>query len=68
MIAHRLSTVKRMDELIVLDNGRIFERGTHAELLDADGIYATLWAHQSGGFLMEEAAEDSREMAVDPGK
>ncbi len=52
VIAHRLSTVKRMDELIVLDAGRIAERGKHDELLARNGIYATLWAHQSGGFLV----------------
>jgi ATP-binding cassette subfamily B protein len=52
VIAHRLSTVRRMDELVVLDAGRIAERGTHDELLARNGIYATLWAHQSGGFLV----------------
>jgi ATP-binding cassette subfamily B multidrug efflux pump len=41
-----------MDELIVLDAGRIAERGTHDDLLARNGIYATLWAHQSGGFLV----------------
>ena len=51
VIAHRLSTVKRMDELIVLDCGSIVERGSHDDLLLRDGIYASLWAHQSGGFL-----------------
>jgi len=51
VIAHRLSTVRGMDELIVLDRGRIFERGSHDELLSQGGIYAALWAHQSGGFL-----------------
>ena len=51
VIAHRLSTVKRMDELIVLDRGRIIERGSHEALLAQKGIYAALWAHQSGGFL-----------------
>ena len=56
VIAHRLSTVKRMDELIVLDRGRIVERGRHDALLAQGGIYAALWAHQSGGFLVEEAA------------
>jgi ATP-binding cassette, subfamily B, bacterial len=51
VIAHRLSTVKRMDELIVLDRGEIVERGSHEALLTQGGIYAALWAHQSGGFL-----------------
>ena len=51
VIAHRLSTVKRMDELIILDGGKIAEKGTHDELLARNGIYALLWAHQSGGFL-----------------
>jgi ATP-binding cassette subfamily B multidrug efflux pump len=44
-----------MDELIILDRGRIVERGTHDALLGHSGIYAALWAHQSGGFLAEEA-------------
>ena len=57
VIAHRLSTVKRMDELIVLDRGRIVERGRHDALLANADIYAALWAHQSGGFLVEEAAQ-----------
>jgi len=53
-IAHRLSTIAAMDRLIVLDQGRIAEQGSHAELLAAQGLYARLWAHQSGGFLGEE--------------
>ena len=53
-IAHRLSTIAAMDRLIVMDQGRIVEQGTHAELLAAGGIYARLWAHQSGGFIGEE--------------
>ena len=50
-IAHRLSTIAAMDRLIVLDKGRIVEEGSHAELLAKGGLYANLWAHQSGGFL-----------------
>lgn len=52
-IAHRLSTIAHMDRIIVLDAGRIAEEGTHAQLLAADGIYAGLWARQSGGFIGE---------------
>jgi ATP-binding cassette subfamily B protein len=51
VIAHRLSTVRRMDELIILDGGAIAERGSHEALLARRGIYAGLWSHQSGGFL-----------------
>lgn len=56
-IAHRLSTIAEMDRLIVLDKGQIVEQGTHAELLARGGLYATLWARQSGGFIDSEAAE-----------
>ena len=50
-IAHRLSTIAAMDRLIVLDNGQIVEQGSHQELIESNGIYAELWAHQTGGFL-----------------
>jgi ATP-binding cassette subfamily B protein len=53
VIAHRLSTIAKMDRIIVLDNGNISEQGTHTELLKNNGIYATLWSHQSGGFIEE---------------
>lgn len=52
-IAHRLSTIAAMDRLIVLDGGRIVEEGSHQELLALGGLYANLWARQSGGFLPE---------------
>jgi ATP-binding cassette, subfamily B, bacterial len=51
VVAHRLSTVARMDQLVVLDRGQVVEKGTHEELLRLDGTYARLWQHQSGGFL-----------------
>jgi ATP-binding cassette subfamily B protein len=54
VVAHRLSTVARMDQLVVLDHGQIVERGTHDELLRLGGTYSRLWQHQSGGFLSEE--------------
>ncbi|MCC4587753.1 ABC transporter ATP-binding protein/permease [Xanthomonas sp. NCPPB 1067] len=50
-IAHRLSTIARMDRLVVMDGGRIVETGTHAELIAHGGLYARLWARQTGGFV-----------------
>jgi ATP-binding cassette subfamily B multidrug efflux pump len=50
-IAHRLSTIAQMDRLLVLDEGKIVESGTHTELIHKGGIYAKLWEHQTGGFI-----------------
>jgi ATP-binding cassette subfamily B multidrug efflux pump len=66
-IAHRLSTIAAMDRLIVMDQGRIVEQGDHAALLAQGGLYAKLWAHQSGGFLVEdELDEDTPAQALSP--
>jgi ATP-binding cassette subfamily B multidrug efflux pump len=61
-IAHRLSTIAAMDRLVVMDQGRIVEEGDHASLLARGGLYARLWAHQSGGFLGEQL--DDEELAT----
>jgi ATP-binding cassette, subfamily B, multidrug efflux pump len=53
-IAHRLSTIAAMDRLVVMDQGQIVEQGRHDQLLAQGGLYARLWARQSGGFLLEE--------------
>jgi ATP-binding cassette, subfamily B, multidrug efflux pump len=54
-IAHRLSTIAHLDRLVVMDRGRIVEEGTHAELLELGGLYAELWARQSGGFIAADS-------------
>jgi ATP-binding cassette subfamily B multidrug efflux pump len=53
-IAHRLSTIAALDRLVVLDQGDIAEEGNHQALIQSEGIYAQLWAHQTGGFLGEK--------------
>jgi len=57
MIAHRLSTIVDADQIVVLDNGHVAERGTHEELLEKDGLYADLWYRQAAERLAEETAE-----------
>jgi ABC-type multidrug transport system fused ATPase/permease subunit len=52
-IAHRLSTLREMDRIVVLDNGEIIEDGNHEQLLAKKGHYAELWGHQAGGFIVE---------------
>ena len=52
-IAHRLSTLNQMDKILVLDEGKIVESGTHKELIELNGIYARLWERQAGGFIGE---------------
>ena len=60
-IAHRLSTIAAMDRLVIMDEGRIIEEGRHDELLRRGGLYADLWARQSGGFLAkDEAANEAK--------
>jgi ATP-binding cassette subfamily B protein len=66
VVAHRLSTVARMDQLIVLDRGQIVEKGSHRELLRLGGTYARLWKHQSGGFLDEADDADDDTATVVP--
>lgn len=56
-IAHRLSTIAQMDRILVMDQGRIVEAGSHDDLLARGGLYADFWSRQSGGFLSPEAAE-----------
>jgi ATP-binding cassette subfamily B protein len=67
VIAHRLSTVKDADTIVVLDEGEVVERGSHEELLAADGLYANLWGVQAGEIeslpeeFLERAMEETAE-------
>ncbi|UYG04496.1 ABC transporter ATP-binding protein/permease [Halomonas sp. LR3S48] len=70
-IAHRLSTIAMLDRLVVIDEGEIVESGTHRELLARDGLYASLWRRQSGGFLgldTDEASEprQGKPLGIEP--
>ena len=59
VIAHRLSTLKNMDRILVFDKGKIIEDGSHQELLDLNGSYKKLWDSQVGGFLIETSIENN---------
>jgi ATP-binding cassette, subfamily B, multidrug efflux pump len=63
-IAHRLSTIAAMDRLVIMDQGRIIEEGRHDDLLRRGGLYADLWARQSGGFLAKDEAT-TQELAAE---
>jgi ATP-binding cassette subfamily B multidrug efflux pump len=62
-IAHRLSTIAILDRLVIMDEGKIIESGTHEELLRQGGVYAALWHRQSGGFLGLEPSASENEGA-----
>jgi len=64
IIAHRLATIKNCDEIIVMDNGEIIEKGTHDELLEKQGQYYRLWEMQQGNFVVKEEAETKIDLVV----
>ena len=59
VVAHRLSTLKRMDRILVFDAGKIIEDGSHQDLLNLNGIYKKLWDSQVGGFIIENNSENN---------
>lgn len=63
-IAHRLSTIAKLDRLVVIDQGRIVEEGSHAQLLEKNGLYARLWQRQSGGFISTEHISNKAKESV----
>ena len=67
-IAHRLSTIAQMDRLIIMDQGKIIEQGSHNDLLTQGGLYSELWARQSGGFLAGDVDDDNDELMPVPRK
>jgi ATP-binding cassette subfamily B multidrug efflux pump len=60
-IAHRLSTIAQMDRIVVMEQGRVIEDGSHDALLEKNGIYARLWKRQSGGFLADDLEDEAAE-------
>ena len=57
-IAHRLSTLSKMDRIVVMDQGQIVEIGTHTKLLKRNGLYSRYWKRQSGGFIVTQQAAE----------
>ncbi len=65
-IAHRLSTIAAMDRLVVMDQGEIIEEGSHDALVAKGGLYAQLWARQSGGFLLFDEPMGAQAVTAEP--